>query len=365
MRAVRAGQIAVATASLFLGMNARAEDRMPNPDKQDLAIVRSLSKAAGHSPDDAAKFVTFRDGRAVALSIEGETRPGKTEKVYSLDPGKIARNLFSSSKDHRLHQLPDDIGRLHFLEILRLPGHAFKVLPASVTSLKSLLVLDLTHTRLSSFPREVFDLPKLEFLGLSLADSVAIPAGLESLRTLKNLVLDLADGCKLPDLSGLAALESLTVIGAEETTFNRPFAWPPNLHSLTVTLPSYREPYMSRLKSLPPFSVAMPGLRNLDLSRNNLSTLPDLGNRVPALEVLNISDNALSELPANLIVCRNLWMVNAENNLIEGLPKDIGKWDGLKELRLQGNRICDAGRVAQATASLHGRKVDIGNQICR
>ena len=104
-------------------------------------------------------------------------------------------------------------------------------------------------------------------------------------------------------------------------------------------------------------------LKFLDLSNNNLKELPNEFSRLINLEIAFFSNNEFNKFPTVLSECCNLTMIafrhnkicdivensfpkNLEwliltDNLIEKLPKSIGKCVKLKKLMLSGNKLID------------------------
>lgn len=82
--------------------------------------------------------------------------------------------------------------------------------------------------------------------------------------------------------------------------------------------------------------VNLNSLFRLDLSDNYLKDLPDLP---PCLYRLNISNNLFQQFPSSLQKLQDFALLEAEDNMIEEIPKWFGDFRGLIGLMLGNNKI--------------------------
>lgn len=85
----------------------------------------------------------------------------------------------------------------------------------------------------------------------------------------------------------------------------------------------------------------MTNLEVLHLHQNNLTVLPASIAKLKHLHTLVISVNALSALPCTIGQLPSLMMLNLMNNELTALPAEIGHLTNLRYLWLLGNRIAE------------------------
>ncbi|KAI9144946.1 hypothetical protein BKA69DRAFT_646450 [Paraphysoderma sedebokerense] len=91
------------------------------------------------------------------------------------------------------------------------------------------------------------------------------------------------------------------------------------------------------MQSFPDFpSTSFPSLNSLNLSFNKLNTFPSrIASHFPKLQVLMLSNNLLAEIKVEGL--ENLTHLDVSNNSIGRLPPELGKLNGLKVLKVEGN----------------------------
>ncbi len=95
---------------------------------------------------------------------------------------------------------------------------------------------------------------------------------------------------------------------------------------------NFRENYITKIKDL----EYLPLLRNLDLSQNQINNIEGLSFQ-PHLEVLNLNRNGIQEIK-ELDQCKNLRILNLNRNFIKKIQK-LDKLTQLEELFLAYNKI--------------------------
>ncbi|CAN6699490.1 unnamed protein product [Malus baccata var. baccata] len=171
-------------------------------------------------------------------------------------------------------ELPEDLGKMISLRVLKASATAIRQVPLSTVRLKNLTHLSLAGVQTKfplQFPDSLHALDSLRNLDLSwcrLSDD-AFPKGFGSLISLQDLDLRGNDFHTLPSLSGLSKLESL------QLSYCNNLHTLPSLNGLSK-LESLRLSYCTNLHTLPSLS-GLSKLKSLRLSNCfNLHTLPSL-----------------------------------------------------------------------------------------
>lgn len=99
-----------------------------------------------------------------------------------------------------------------------------------------------------------------------------------------------------------------------------------------------RDLSQSGLTEVPAEIFTQTDLVELDLSGNALTgSLPGEIRFVTALQVLDVSDNMMTGVPAEIGQLRNLRTLDLSNNALTGLPLELGQLTELVTLDLRGN----------------------------
>ncbi|MGB0919628.1 MAG: leucine-rich repeat domain-containing protein [Holosporaceae bacterium] len=152
-------------------------------------------------------------------------------------PNLIALDI----KENNIKELPETIEHLGQLVFLEAQHNHLTTLPASLSRLNQLYLANFSHNKLKNLSPSSFKLPKLEVLNLS-HNQIAT----------------------LPDLSGLANLQTLSLSGNEGIRLEPDFA-------------------------------PLTSLRQLDLSHCHLKTVPSFLGDISSLSKLNLEGNPLLE----------------------------------------------------------------------
>ena len=93
------------------------------------------------------------------------------------------------------------------------------------------------------------------------------------------------------------------------------------------------------LVKVPAKVFTLPGLVELDLSRNCLETLPRQIQVLSALQVLNLSWNSLCQLPNEICSLKALKTLALDFNKLTCLPDEIGKLSKLRKIQVSSVRF--------------------------
>jgi len=117
------------------------------------------------------------------LGLGGNKALSKFQEWIEFLPPLVELNLY----DNDIKKLPDSIGELNSLEILKLPNNQLNELPESVMKLSKLKKLDLSWNDITELPDWISSLSSLEELNLRGNKLVALPENISSLSSLKIL----------------------------------------------------------------------------------------------------------------------------------------------------------------------------------
>ena len=183
--------------------------------------------------------------------------------------------------------LPDEIGRLRFLQKLVVKGN-LRRLPSAIGSLKSLRTLQLSGCGVRELPPEIG----------SLSQMVELFLGRNELETLP------------PEIGQLQCLQFLGLNA-------------------------------NRLTRLPPEVGQLGNLVELHLRSNQLTELPPEIGEMVRLRRLSLSENLLTKLPEEISQLADLETLALDSNKLRTLPPELGRLSRLSDLQILDNPIED------------------------
>ncbi|CAM9406854.1 unnamed protein product [Ectocarpus sp. 6 AP-2014] len=276
---------------------------------------------------------------------------------------------------NKLRELPEEAQRLTSLKTLRLDNNKLSGLPDGLLKLTSLTHLSLRHNNFSNLPNRFGDLHRLEKLDLGENMLKTLPPTMGLLTSLKHLKLD---GNNMPHLAVPPLLKTsngkdqcaswvkrwnrdkkremwvnditgeTSDVDPTSSSVNRSSNASAASVNSTLTVGTF--PYNRRRNEL-----AARGERNekqrweaaLNISTgkvyyiNNVNfshvqAMPACMNRLgdmTRLVSLKLSQNKLRSLPSSICWCRNLEVLEANDNYLEKLPARLGEMKQLRHLR--------------------------------
>jgi len=257
-------------------------------------------------------------------------RPEAIRQIVLMDQGlklvpteiRACRSLLSLDlRDNVLTELPDWLAELSALETLRLDGNALTKLPVFLAALPNLRYASFAENQISRLSKNQGLPSNLRTLDLNRNRIGTWPAGILDRVLLEKLDLSCNPLGTFPDCA--TAVDSLQYVHLVQT----------------------------RLKALPANLAHFQQLRQLFLSRNQLTdrNLPDKW--PPKLEQLDLSYNQLLRLPAKLSQAGFLRKLHLDHNQLKDirLPNDL-HW--LSDLTLSHNHLTRVRKGKQGGTAL-------------
>lgn len=216
-----------------------------------------------------------------------------------------------------LTNLPDSIGRLSQLTVLRTHNNLLTDLPESIGNLYQLNELDVCENNLKYLPECIGNLSKLTDLNVSYNQLTNLPESIGNLSKLTNLSLSQNQLTNLPEhIRNLPNLSSLNIIGNQFTKLPK---WLCEIKSLTdfqlggnpiTTLPLWLGDMKQmtsiglsglNLEEVPPWIHWLPKLKELNIAFNPMKELPDWLGDMTTLKELSLYGLSLTKIPSSLI----------------------------------------------------------------
>ncbi|XP_031382653.1 TMV resistance protein N-like isoform X2 [Punica granatum] len=335
----------------------------------DLTGCCNLTSTPDLSNNDALERLILRGCRNLAeihgsinkltrlkhLDLQGcPSLRGLPEEIGSLED--LEKILVDGNHGAPFH-LPESIGnlcslsvmKLHGVEITRIPDSigglvnlthlsmqfcsGMKTLPDTMGDLKSLVELDMSGTELSALPNSVGRLTRLQSLRLDSSKISRIPDSIGGLVNLTCLSIVNHSGIKtLPDSIGdLKSLVELQMVCTELSAL-------PNSVGRLTRLQSLRL-FSTKIEGLPDTLGDMESLVRLYLSGKNLSALPDSVGRLSKLKGLELNSTKIEELPDSFGDLKSLVHLDLSSSKLRILPDSVGEMSELSELFLRGCNI--------------------------
>ncbi|XP_031380508.1 TMV resistance protein N-like isoform X2 [Punica granatum] len=334
----------------------------------DLTGCWELTSTPDLSNNDALESLILRGCRNLAeihgsinkltrlkhLDLQGcPSLRGLPEEIGSLED--LEEILVDGNHGATFH-LPESIGNLHSLSVMKLHGveitripdsigglvnltrlsmrkcSGMKTLPNIIGDLKSLVELDMSGTDLSALPDSVGDLESLVALDLDNTELSALPDSVGRLSKLQWLLLSSTKIEELPD--SLWDLESLVELDLSDTNLSR---LPDSVGRLSKL--RWLRLNSTNIEELPDSLGDLKSLVNLQLSNTNLSALPDSVGQLSKLRQLRLNSTRIEELPDSLGDLESLLELELSNSNLSALPDSVGRLSELQWLQLSSTKI--------------------------
>ena len=310
---------------------------------ESLTIIRY--KDASGLPDSIQKLVKLNQLVVEVMDTEIPEWIGKLKNL------KILR--FSNCG---ITKLPDSLQELDQLEDINLSGGLLTNLPEWFgNTFTNLLSLTVVNNHLKSLPESIGKLKKLQELNCEYNRLTILPESLGNLENLQELYFESNRLNTLPESFGkLVNLRELRLVS------NRFASLPDsignlskleglllsrnNLTSLPLSIGNLKELkklsiFLNKLTSLPESICELTNLLYLHLNFNNISSLPKSIDNLLKLKELEIENNKLTSLPESIGKLTNLEKLSAERNKLTILPNSIGDLSNLENLNLFDNKL--------------------------
>jgi Leucine-rich repeat (LRR) protein len=269
--------------------------------------------------------------------------------------GNLTKLRILKLADNQLIFLSDSIGNLTKLEELDLSDNQLTFLPDSIGNLTNLQQLDLYNNQISFLPDSIGNLTNLRQLNLDRNHLTFIPDSIKNLTKLEELNLNDNRLTFIPDSIGnLTILHTLNVVSNQLTFIsdsigNLTILQKLNLSNNQLTfipdsignLTNFQELSLNdnRLTFLPDSIGNLHSLISFTTSMNSLTFLPDTIKNLKSLLSLNLAENSLTFIPDSIGNLTNLRLLTLNDNLLTSIPDTIGNMLNIFYLDLTNNPI--------------------------
>ena len=224
------------------------------------------------------------------------------KSLAGIEAAENLANLDVSS--NLLTMLPDELGRLKFLECLNISGNGVKELPQTIGSLNRLTTFNCSSNKMKTLPESIGNLKALMDFDVGNNYLTDLPESIGNLQALIDLRAQSNQLSSLPlRFNQLIKLKSLLL------RKNKFVAVPKQLSSLT-------------------------NLQNLNLKDNLISTMSA---PISSLTCLILDGNQFTSIDETILSCVNLQMLWLQRNQIRKVSAGINKLTKLRTLHLSGN----------------------------
>jgi hypothetical protein len=237
--------------------------------------------AKTHRWIESGVFSDFFPDTGLALEVAGHLKKKITDSVTAGELASIHGEFMTGFETADL----TGIGYLTGIEIFSNSKNDVKEVPAEIGRLTNLVYLDLNKSyELRKIPEEIGNLKKIHMIRLSLTQVSALPSSIGNLTEMDTLWICCNMISSIPKGIGkLKKLRWLDIHSLHLPTIPDEICNLPNLEILDI---SY-----AGLQRLPDKIGNLKNLRTLNLFKNNLHTLPHSIVRLGKLEHLNVYDN--------------------------------------------------------------------------
>ena len=217
------------------------------------------------------------------------------------------------------------------LTVIRLIGNPLVRLPGALfTQLTKIVVLGLSNCHLVELPEEITSLNTLEDLNLIKNELEHLPKDIGSLIQLKQLSISANNIKVLPD--SFSKLVNLPRLNLERNQLPK---LPDNFGDLKCKMLSLGKIGLTQLpRSIDKLAST---LVSLNADNNQLTRIPREIGKLVNLQNLSLCNNQILRLPDEICSCLNLEKLWLDWNKIQELPPDFLKLEKLISLHLEGN----------------------------
>ncbi|KAJ6249568.1 leucine-rich repeat protein soc-2 homolog-like protein [Anaeramoeba flamelloides] len=282
--------------------------------------------------------------------------------------------------DHRLTNLPNEIGKLKELEMLYLNNNELTTLPKGIGLLENLEELYIAHNKLEILPKEIGNLSSLRETYLQDNELIKIPKEFGSLKGLVSLYIYENKLTKLPSSFGfLTNLKKLSLSSNLLTSLPQSFDKLEMLQKLYIRKNkiSYFPITITKLYNLNKLSLGanqiefiphqiqnLKKLKKLFLDRNQITDLPNSFSNLTNLVELGLSGNKFVKFPKCICALKCLTEIDLTDNQLEQLPSEIGQLTSLESFYLSRNQLTTLPPEISLLASL--KKLNLsGNELIK
>lgn len=238
-------------------------------------------------------------------------------------------------RSNHLKELPSQLVLLHRLKVLHLAYNQLTAFGDLSSGFHALEELNLCYNPLKSLPESIGSLSTLKILRLR--GNVQLKKLPNSMQKLRNLVHWDLSGCEQKRLGNDVLRVQLSNLRSLNLSHNYFAALPSSIGEVTAL----QELYLSsnRILTLPTEIKGLQDLVTLHCDRNNLHTLPESIGALRSLECLSLTHNQLLTIPATIGLLTSLCKLNLDNNCLQQLPLEIGALVNLRDLSLAWNKL--------------------------
>ncbi|XP_002739088.1 uncharacterized protein LOC100377888 [Saccoglossus kowalevskii] len=233
--------------------------------------------------------------------------------------------------------------------------NALTAIPDAIGKLKSMKILKLDVNEIEKIPDSLCALEQLTKLNMGLNALTAIPDEIGKLKSMKILKLYYNNIEKIPD--SLCALEQLTELNMK---YNALTAIPDEIGKLKSM--KILKLYYNNIEKIPDSLCALEQLTKLNMKCNALTSIPDEISKLKRMKTLNLSENKIEKIPDSLCALEQLTELNMEFNALTAIPSGIKNLK-LRLLRLNNNKLKEfPWQIIEELPSLHELSL-CGNEL--